>query len=81
MFTREPVGSTERYTIWCNSLTPEEMLLQQYRELTLIQVAHGAALCLLWSLIDTLLCSRRQVRCIVLVVFLSADVVHVSGHV
>ena len=36
-FTRQPVGSTKHYTEWANSLTQERLVLEQYRELTIIQ--------------------------------------------
>ena len=31
-FTRTPAGSTARYTEWANTISPRDMLLQQYRE-------------------------------------------------
>ena len=36
-FVRKPAGSTEHYTRWCNSLTPAQLWLQQFREVTVIQ--------------------------------------------
>jgi glycosyltransferase involved in cell wall biosynthesis len=36
-FVRLPSGSTNHYTNWCNSLTKEQLVLQQYREVTVIQ--------------------------------------------
>lgn len=36
-FKRIPEDSTRHYTNWCNNLTEEELYLQQYREITLIQ--------------------------------------------
>lgn len=36
-WTRLPEDSTPRYREWCNSLTPQQLISQQYRELTLIQ--------------------------------------------
>jgi len=36
-FTRIPEDATERYTKWCNSLTQDQLMLQRFRELTLIQ--------------------------------------------
>jgi len=36
-FTRIPENSTTFYTEWCNSLTENQIYLQQYRELTIIQ--------------------------------------------
>ena len=36
-FTRLPIDSTTHYTKWCNSLTKEQLYLQQYREVTIIQ--------------------------------------------
>ena len=36
-FTRHPLGSTKRYTDWANALTPERLVLEQFRELTIIQ--------------------------------------------
>ncbi|ETV95564.1 hypothetical protein H310_11005 [Aphanomyces invadans] len=35
-FTRIPEGSTWHYTAWANSLTDEQLVLQQYRECTII---------------------------------------------
>ncbi|KAH9103161.1 hypothetical protein LEN26_015358 [Aphanomyces euteiches] len=35
-FTRIPDGSTWHYTAWANSLTQEQLVLQQYRECTII---------------------------------------------
>ncbi|GAB5370820.1 hypothetical protein AAMO2058_001526100 [Amorphochlora amoebiformis] len=36
-FTRYPKGSTEHYTKWANSLSPSQLYLHQYREITIIQ--------------------------------------------
>ena len=36
-FTRIPENSTVNYTRWCNTITQEELYLQQYREVTIIQ--------------------------------------------
>jgi hypothetical protein len=36
-FTRAPAGSTAAYTAWANALTPERLLLEQWRECTLVQ--------------------------------------------
>ncbi|GMI13131.1 hypothetical protein TrVE_jg2581 [Triparma verrucosa] len=36
-FYREPEGSTQHYTNWANTLTPERIYLEQFRELTLLQ--------------------------------------------
>ena len=36
-FTRKPLGSTKNYTDWANALTPERLVLEQFRELTIIQ--------------------------------------------
>ena len=36
-FRRMPADATERYARWANGLTNSELLLQQYREITLIQ--------------------------------------------
>lgn len=36
-FSRTPKDSTKRYNDWYNSLTPDQLELQQYRELTLVQ--------------------------------------------
>lgn len=36
-FVRRPAGSTRHYTDWANSLTREQLYLQQYREITIIQ--------------------------------------------
>lgn len=36
-FHRTPAGSTARYTEWANSLTNEQLVLEQYRECTLLQ--------------------------------------------
>ena len=36
-FHRWPENSTEHYTTWCNTLSSDRLLLEQYRELTIIQ--------------------------------------------
>ena len=36
-FVRDPPGSTAHYTEWCNALTPAQLWLQQFREVTVIQ--------------------------------------------
>ena len=36
-FTRVPEGATAHYMAWCNSLTEEQLHLQQFRECTIIQ--------------------------------------------
>ena len=36
-FVRLPAGSTDHYTTWCNTLTKTQLILQQYREVTVIQ--------------------------------------------
>ncbi|GMH73353.1 hypothetical protein TL16_g06168 [Triparma laevis f. inornata] len=36
-FYREPENSTQHYTTWANTLTPERIYLEQFRELTLLQ--------------------------------------------
>ena len=36
-FLREPADATERYSRWCNALSPEQLLWQRFRELPLIQ--------------------------------------------
>jgi hypothetical protein len=36
-FTRDPPGSTASYTAWANSLPDSELVLQQWRECTIIQ--------------------------------------------
>ena len=41
-FVRKPAGSTEHYTRWCNSLTPAQLWLQQFREVTLYSL-HGSS--------------------------------------
>jgi glycosyltransferase involved in cell wall biosynthesis len=36
-FVRDPPHATERYSKWANSLTPERLVLERFRECTLIQ--------------------------------------------
>eukprot|EP01132_Coremiostelium_polycephalum_P004538 gene4538-5654_t len=36
-FIRIPEGSSNRYTDWCNRLTDHELVMHQYREITIIQ--------------------------------------------
>lgn len=36
-FVRVPADATERYARWCNSLSQEQLMLQRFKELTVIQ--------------------------------------------
>lgn len=35
-FVREPADATEHYTRWCNTMEPLQLVLEQYREITVI---------------------------------------------